>query len=99
MFKNHAAQLGFKSALTSFIIGTIILGLFIITRNDFFALIGWMYTPIAGIINLGILLYLIIELCINAGSRSEIAMSIVIMLLNIPFCAIYTQIGLNLLEL
>jgi len=88
-------SVGIKIALGSFVIGISILLLFLITKNEAFAFVGYFYLIIAVILNLITLLYLIYNtIMYNENMLSNIYTGLII-LLNIPIAYVCALVGLS----
>ena len=88
LFEHPFNRKAFRITLLSFGIGTLLLLLFLITRNGLFAVIGIYYTLIAIIVNALTGLKLIKNL-ITDTTKYETLYTLLILLLNIPITVLY----------
>jgi len=86
---------GFKTALIFFVIGTILLLGYLITKNDTLILIGWFYVIIAVITNVIIEIILLFILIKNKENRVKTTLNIILIALNLPIAFIYFLIVIN----
>jgi hypothetical protein len=78
-----------KIAICSFFLGSVLLILFIITKELALIYIGFLYILSALFINLIALMILIYNLIINFHNRKKIMLEITILLANIPIVILY----------
>ena len=81
----------------SFILGNIFLFGFIIFDDISFAIGGYEFLLIAGIVNFFAFVTLILVGVFNKKYYDECLKSALILLLNIPFAALYSWIGLSII--
>ncbi len=89
--KNEVGIIGVsrESAIYSFVIGTAIFLLFLLTHSDFFIILGLIFTIVAIIIGLSFLVSLTIKMFIEKEKRKPIVVSIFLVVLNIPIAILY----------
>jgi hypothetical protein len=85
------------TALISFLCGTIIFLLYYQTSSSGLLFFGYGYIAIVGLINIGLLIWLITKLISDKENRKRISITIALMLLNIPIMIVYCWISLILL--
>ncbi len=81
-----------KSALASFLFGTILLIVLIIMQQSISIYIGFSYVLIAALLNLIILFAIIISVFINNDYQWKALFTLIVMLLNIPIVFLYLRI-------
>lgn len=86
--KKHIT-LGKWIALISFIIGTLIFGLYFFTSNGELLFIGYGFVILAGIVNLIILLAILIKSTSDSANRKKLLKTGGLMLINIPILFIF----------
>ncbi len=82
-------KIGLYTALISFLIGTILLTIFYFTNSTTVTLYGMIFIGIAGLINSGVLVKVLIDLINEKKNRKKYFITTGIMLLNIPVVVIY----------
>jgi uncharacterized membrane protein len=92
--KHTIISTGLKSALLSFLLGTILLILLCNLHKSISLDIGFTYIIIATLVNLTILLAVIISVFANDDYQWKALLTIGIMLLNIPVLFLYLRIFL-----
>ena len=80
------------TAFLSFIVGTILLLAYLISKSEYLVMIGFVYLNIAILINLFILLIILLRVIFVKNDRMIILISTLLMLINIPIAYIYTLI-------
>ena len=88
---------GRLTALISFLIGTIIFGLYFLTSAPELLFIGFGFIAITGLINLGVLLAILIKSGRDKQNRKRLLNTSGLMLLNIPVVIAYCWIAIILL--
>ncbi len=88
LFKN-TDKIGRIVTTTSFLIGTIFLLSYIISRDLTIAVLGFYYLIIATIINLIALIIFLILAFNNPKNKNKYLKTILVMLINIPIATIY----------
>ncbi|PPK92997.1 hypothetical protein LY01_02702 [Nonlabens xylanidelens] len=87
-----SCRLSIQFALASFALGTLILGLYLITANNVFAVLGFGFLVIAVPFNSLILLSVFIQLLTGKLSIKEFFFSSYVLLLNVPIALFYFHI-------
>ena len=90
-------NLGKITALVSFLIGTIIFGLYYFTSDSELLFVGYSFIALVGIINLIILVLILSQSKKDIDNRKKLLRTSRIMLANIPVMILYIWIALNLL--
>ena len=88
--------LGKKTALISFLIGTVIFGLYFLTSNWQLLFVGYGFILIAGIFNIIILILTISKANSDSENRKKLLKTSGLMLLNIPILIIYAWFAMML---
>ena len=86
------SRLSVQFALASFTLGTLILGLYLITANSVFAVIGFGFLVIAVPFNTLMLLSVFIQLITGRIGFKDFLLSSYVLLLNIPIALFYFHI-------
>jgi len=83
-------RIGIYTAITSFIIGTVMFLIFYFTNYGYLVMIpGIIFVIIAGIINTGIIIKIVVNLINEKENRKKYLITSGIMILNIPIALIY----------
>jgi len=82
-------KIGLFTALISFLIGTILLIIFYFTDSMAISSFGMIFIVIAGIINAGVFIKVLIDLINEKENRKKYFFTSGIMLLNIPIVLVY----------
>lgn len=88
MYKN-THKFGISTAIISFVIGSLFLLNFLISKDFNVGLMGYFYLVCAFIINLIIAIYFLYKALIHKEKRKKYFKTIFIMLINIPIAFIY----------
>ncbi|MBT8233739.1 MAG: hypothetical protein HKO66_09880 [Saprospiraceae bacterium] len=96
--ENHFNKLGFYSMLGSFFIGTLILLMFIITRNENIVFFGMLYVWIAVIYNACVALFLFGQIIFENALMVINIKSILLLLVNIPIAFLYLCLVMAVLD-
>ncbi|WP_286760839.1 hypothetical protein [Salegentibacter sp. UBA1130] len=91
-------RIGRTVALLSFIIGSVLIGLFFFTEKAELLLIGYISVFLIVIVNIGVFIASLVEAINNRILRKKLFLNIGIMLLNIPVAVFYFWIMLILLN-
>ncbi len=86
-------------AFWSFVFGTLLFGLFCLTKAMVFITLGIIYLSIVGLINFGVFLFLFFLIIDNYKSKKHlkpIFYSVLILLVNIPIVFTYYKIVLGI---
>ncbi|SIR16242.1 MULTISPECIES: hypothetical protein [Chryseobacterium] len=89
MRKIKFSPLGAKTFLISFLLGTLLLLLFWITKAEFLVIFGFYYVVIAAVVNLLIILYELMEYLSDISGKKRNGNSVLLLLLNVPVALIY----------
>lgn len=95
MDKIKFSPLGKRTFFISFLAGTFLWILFLITQSDFLVMIGFYYVLTAIIVNVIILLQELIIFITNVSEEKASGNSVVLLLANIPIALVYLFIILN----
>lgn len=95
MNKIKFSLLGKRTFLISFLAGTLLWVLFLITHSDFLVMIGFYYVLTAVVANVIILLHELIVFITNVSEEKASGNSILLLLANIPIALIYLFILVN----
>ncbi|UEQ75764.1 hypothetical protein [Chryseobacterium arthrosphaerae] len=95
MDKIKFSPLGKRTFLISFLAGTFLWIMFLITQSDFLVMIGFYYVLTAIIVNVIILLQELIIFITNVSEEKASGNSVVLLLANIPIALVYLFIILN----
>jgi hypothetical protein len=90
-------SLGKKTALISFIVGTIIFGLYFLTSNWQLLFVGYGFIIIAGIFNIIILILTLSKANSDSENRTKLLKTSGIIILNIPVLFIYVWFAILIL--
>ncbi len=91
-------NLGRRTALVSFMIGTLIFGLYFVTSNSNLLFLGYGYVVCVGIINLIIFILVRSQSKKDPYHQKKVLQTCRIMLANIPILILYVWISLTLLN-
>jgi hypothetical protein len=91
-------RFGLFTALISFIIGTILLIVFYLTNSYSLSIFGIFFIAIAGIINLGVLIKVLINLINDKENRKKHILTSAVMISNIPIAILYFYIVMFLMS-
>lgn len=89
-------KLGRQTALISFLLGTVIFGLYFLTSSWELLFVGYAFIALAGLINLGILISILLKA--NKDNRKKLLTTCGLMLLNIPVMLFYCWVAIILLD-
>lgn len=89
--------LGKKTALISFIIGTVIFGIYFLTSNWQLLFVGYGFIIIAGVFNIIILILTLAKASNDSENRKNSLKTSGLMLLNIPVLFIYVWFAMLLI--
>jgi len=89
--------LGKKTALISFIIGTLIFGIYFLTSNWQLLFVGYGFIIVAGIFNIIILILTLKKANSDSENRKKLLKTSGLMLLNIPILFIYVWFAMLLI--
>jgi len=92
-------KLGRQTALITFLVGTVIFGLYFLTSSFELLLAGYGYIVLAGLINIGILIVILLKANKEKANRKKLLTTCRLMLLNIPVMLFYCWFTIILLNL
>ncbi|MCP1298683.1 hypothetical protein NK356_05860 [Chryseobacterium sp. S0630] len=95
MGKIKFSPLGKRSFIVSFLLGTLLLFAFWITRAEFLIIFGFYYVVIAAVTNLLITLYELMEYLSDVSEKKRNGNSVLLLLLNIPITFLYLTLFFN----
>lgn len=95
MGKIKFSALGKRSFIVSFLLGTLLLFAFWITRAEFLIIFGFYYVVIAAVTNLLITLYELMEYLSDVSEKKRNGNSVLLLLLNIPITFLYLTLFFN----
>ena len=90
-------KIGRITALLSFLIGTIIFGLYYLTSDFEFLFVGYGFIILTGLINIGVLIAILIKAGKDKSNRKRLLNTSGLMLLNIPIMIAYCWVVIILL--
>jgi len=90
-------SLGKRTTLISFLIGTLIFGVYFLTSSWQLLFVGYGFIIIAGIFNIVVLILLLSKVTNDTKNRKKILKTSGIMLLNVPVLVIYVWISMLLI--
>ena len=90
-------KLGRQTALVSFLLGTIIFGLYFLTSSFDIVLLGLGFIVFAGLINSGILILIVLKANKDKNNELQLLKTYGLMFLNIPIMFFYCWIVVVLL--
>jgi hypothetical protein len=82
-------KLGRLSAIISFLLGTIIFGLYYFTSADIFIWVGFLFIILTGLFNLGLISKIISPAIKDSNDRQKLVKTAIFMALNIPIAIFY----------
>lgn len=89
------STLGRNTFLTSFLSGTLLLILYLITKADFLLILGFYFVIIAAVVNMLVLLYELLEFLTDISDKKSSGNSVLLLLVNIPITILYLFIIFN----
>jgi hypothetical protein len=89
-------KLGQQTAITSFMLGTGIFGLYFATSFDGLLFVGYIFILLTGLINIGIIISILLKANKDKENRRELLKTCVVMLLNIPVMNFYCWVTIIL---
>jgi hypothetical protein len=91
-------KLGRLTALISFLLGTIIFGLYFLTSSTNFLFLGYGFIVLTGLINMGILIFILVKARRDKDNGKKLLTTCGLMLLNIPVMFFYCWVAIVLLN-
>ncbi len=89
--------LGKGTALTSFLIGTLIFGIYFLTVNSYLLFIGYGFIVLAGLTNLVILIAILAKSNSDSTNRKRLIKTSGLMLINLPIMFLFIWFSLILI--
>jgi hypothetical protein len=99
MTAEQCINLGRKTALVSFIFGTVIFVLYYLTSWDNLLFFGYAYIVIAAIINIGIIILILVKAEKDKENSRRLIKTFSLLLLNIPVMFLYCWLSVILLDI
>jgi hypothetical protein len=90
-------SLGKRTTLISFVIGTLIFGVYFLTSNSNLLFVGYGYIVLAGIANLVILIAILIKSNSDSTNRKGLLKTVGLMLINLPIMFLFIWFSLILI--
>ena len=91
-------KLGRKTALISFVLGTIIFGLYFLTSSFELLLLGEGFISLTVLVNIGILILILVKAYKDKENRKKLLKTCGVMLVNIPVMLFYYWVTVILLN-
>jgi hypothetical protein len=89
MKKIKCSALGRNVFLGSFLTGTFLLVMFLITKADLLTILGFYFVIAAAVVNIIVLLYELLVFLTDASNHKPSGNSVLLLLLNIPVTLLY----------
>ncbi|NML70251.1 hypothetical protein HHL23_10625 [Chryseobacterium sp. RP-3-3] len=89
------STLGRNTFLTSFLAGTLLLIVYLITKAHFLLIFGFYFVIIAAVANMLVLLYELLEFLTDIPDKKSSGNSVLLLLVNIPITILYLFIIFN----
>jgi uncharacterized membrane protein YiaA len=96
MTTNRHIKLGRIIALISFLVGTVIFGLYYMTSAFELLFVGYGFIALIGLINIGVLIAILTKARKDKENRSRLLKTCGLMTLNIPFMIVYCWVAIIL---
>ncbi|MEM8522957.1 hypothetical protein [Flavobacterium sp. PL12] len=97
MTTERQIKLGRQTALISFLLGTVIFGLYFLTSSFELLFVGYGFIALTGLINVGILISILLKANKDKDNRTKLLTTCGLMLLNIPIMLFYCWVAIILL--
>jgi len=91
-------KLGRQTALISFLLGTVIFGLYFLTSSSDLLFLGYGFIVLTGLINIGILIAILTRAKKDKENRGRLLSTSGLMLVNIPIMVAYCWVAIVLLD-
>ncbi|KFF06587.1 hypothetical protein [Flavobacterium reichenbachii] len=91
-------KLGRQTAVISFLLGTVLFGLYFLTSSSELLFLGYGFIVLTGLVNLGILISILVKALNDKDNRKKLFMTGGFMLLNIPVILFYFWLTIILLN-
>jgi hypothetical protein len=92
-------KLGRQTALISFLLGTAIFGLYFLSSSFELLFLGYGFTALTGLINVGVLISILVKASKDKDNRTKLFKTCGLMLLNIPVMIFYCWVAIILLNI
>ncbi|MCD0469908.1 hypothetical protein [Flavobacterium sp. JAS] len=89
MTTERLIKLGRQTAITSFLLGTAIFGIYFFTSSFELLSLGYGFIALAGLINIGVLISILVKASQDKDNRTRLFATCALMLLNIPVLFFY----------
>jgi hypothetical protein len=96
--RKHFISYGLYTAVMSFAVGTVIVGLYYFTMSFIFAFIGMFYAEGVVAVNIIVLIIMIIQSCQKKVNCKKVWKTLVLMLVNIPVAILYFWLAIFLTD-
>ncbi|MGO3707543.1 MAG: hypothetical protein ACTJGD_05460 [Mesonia hippocampi] len=97
MIAKKYVGLGKGTAVTSFVIGTLIFGIYFLTSNSDLLFVGYVFIILAGITNLLILIAILAKSKSDSTNRKKLLKTSGLMLINLPIMFLFIWFSLILI--
>ena len=91
-------KLGIQTTLISFVLGTIIFGLYFLTSSFDLLLLGGGFISLTALVNIGILILILVKAYKDKENRKKLLKTCGVMLVNIPVMLFYCWVTVILLN-
>lgn len=91
-------KLGRQAALISFLLGTVIFGLYFLTSSPQLLFIGYIFLAFVGLFNIALIILLLIKASKDSINRRELFKTCVLILVNVPITLLYLWFTIILLD-
>lgn len=91
-------KLGRQTALISFLLGTVIFGLYFLTSSPQLLFIGYIFLAFVGLFNIALIILLLIKASKDSINRRELFKTCVLILVNVPITVLYLWFTIILLD-
>jgi hypothetical protein len=91
-------KIGRQTALISFLLGTVIFGLYFLTSSSGLLFLGYGFIVLTGLINVGVLISILVKANTDKENRTKLLTTCGLMLLNIPVMLFYCWVAIILLN-
>ena len=98
MNANHYIKLGRYTALISFLLGTVIFGLYFLTSSFQLLFVGYGFIALTGLINIGVFISILLAANKYKENRKKLLTTFGLLLLNIPVMFVYCWVAIILLN-
>jgi hypothetical protein len=96
MTTERKIKIGRQTAVISFLLGTCIFGLYLLTSSTDLLFIGYIFIVLMGPINIGILISMLVK--VDKDNKKKLLTTSGLMLLNIPVMLFYCWVAILLLD-